>query len=156
MNAVLPSECEAILIGCGSEKRAVPSRAEEVYTSRYFAAKRNFAISTGLPWAILSAQFGVLQASTIIQPYNKTLGGCSKWERREWAAGVALQIFEWQRYLRCVAIIAGEAYVSPLAATLLALEVTTVLPCKGLGIGEQIAWLKTNTPSRGQLVEWRP
>lgn len=142
---MFPSNCQGILIGCGAEKQLVAARAAELYTSRYFEAKRLFARSTGMPWAILSAKHGVLSPDSLTQPYEESMENFTRWERREWAAGVALQIFEWQRYIGCVAIVAGEAYLNPLTALLASINVRVVNPCQGLGIGQQMAWLKKNT-----------
>ena len=140
---MFPANCKAILIGCGAEKQTVAAPAADLYTSRYFRAKRDFARSTGMPWAILSAQHGVLQPNSLTHPYDRSAEHFTRWERREWAAGVALQLFEWQRYIGCVAIIAGEVYLNPLTSVLGALGVQVVNPCQGLGLGQQIAWLRS-------------
>lgn len=98
-----------------------------------------------MPWAILSAEYGVVRPDSVVHPYEKSADNFTRWERREWAAGTALQIFEWQRYIRCIAIIAGDSYLTPLAATLAALDVKVVNPCAGLGIGQQMAFLRQAT-----------
>lgn len=136
---------EAVLIGCGAGKSTHPIVAAELYTSNYFRAKREWAMATGMPWAVLSAHHGLLRPETVTAPYDKSVAHFSRWERREWAARVSLQLFDWQCYIRVVAIIAGEAYMDPLAAALRALGVEVVNPCKGLGIGRQIAWLQAQS-----------
>lgn len=147
-------DCEALLIGCGAGKQPTAVRAAELYTSTYFKEKVRFAEAMGLPWAILSAKYGILKPDTITEPYDLTAEVLTPEEKREWVAGVALQLFEWEifgdgfiislRSVRHIAIIAGETYVKPLTETLRTLGVEVLNPCAGLGIGQQIAWLRAH------------
>ena len=134
--------CQALLIGCGAEKRAVQCAARDLYTSPFFAEKRAFAEATGKPWAILSAKMGILQPDVLTRPYEQKIDDYDRYQLREWCAGVSIQLFEWHRYIARLAIIAGADYVEPLTRTLAPLGVEVVNPCAGLGIGQQRQWLR--------------
>ena len=153
------SDCEALLIGCGAAKQPTAVRAAELYTSTYFKEKVKFAEALGKPWAILSAKYGILQPDSLTAPYDFSAGQLTPEELREWVAGVALQLFSWEpfmgdgpllslRSIRRLGIIAGETYVTPLTATLATLGVEVLNPCKGLGLGQQVAWLREFTNSQ--------
>lgn len=69
----------SIVIPCGKDKQAVPAPARNLYVGSSFRLARAAAMSTGLPWFILSAKYGLLHPDTVIAPYEVTYGrgsGC--------------------------------------------------------------------------------
>lgn len=142
---ILPRKCDLLLIGCGAEKGTERCQAQQLYTSQFFAAKRAFANSIGIRWAILSAKYGILHADRVIPPYNKRVDELTMWQKRQWAIRTAAQLLDWDRFVSQIAIVAGDAYMHPLTEILAAIGVEVVNPCQGLGIGKQIAWLRANT-----------
>lgn len=133
---------DALLIGCGAAKLDHPARAADLYTSTYFQAKVRFAEGLGLPWAILSGKLGIVQPDSLTHPYDLNAESLSEYERREWQAGVALQLFEWQREVKRLLVIAGDSYFQPLANVLRPLEVEAFNPCLKLGMGDQMKFMK--------------
>lgn len=139
--------CQALLIGCGASKQSHPVRAAELYTSSYFQEKVKFAEALGKPWAILSGKLGIVEPDTLTEPYNVNAEALDEYEKREWVIGVVAALFAWHRHVTHLAIIAGKNYYDPLAATLATVGVETFNPCAGLGIGEQIAWMRAADPA---------
>lgn len=125
------------LVSCASTKRSSASRAEDLYISPWFRAAR--AHVRGEPWCILSARHGLIHPNQTIEPYEDSLNGRSRAQRREWAARVLRDVPVARRYV----IWAGAAYAEFLAPTL-----NAELPLHGLGIGEQLAWFKRHAQRR--------
>lgn len=149
------TDCDALLIGCGASKLDHRARARELYTSTFFKEKVRFAEHLGLPWAILSAKHGILKPDSLTEPYDFSAPHLDRFELREWVVGVAAQLFEWEeeeddhpeviismREINRLVLIAGETYASALTDTLRTLGIEVINPVAGLGIGQQIAWLR--------------
>lgn len=136
--------CQALLIGCGGKKRRERSMARDLYTSGYFKLKVAFATSLRKPWAVLSAKHGILMPERKVHPYDLSLGDLDEAGVRRWAEDVAEQFLEWQLGATRIAIVAGDRYFSALIEPLDFIGVEIMNPCKGLGIGKQMAWLKRN------------
>lgn len=66
---------DIVLIGCTKRKLDRPAPARELYVGRLFKASVVYAEARGLPWAVLSAEFGVVQPDDVLPPYDKTLRG---------------------------------------------------------------------------------
>ena len=64
----------SIVIACGSKKRNHPAPARDMYVGSLFKNARRAAESTGLPWYIMSAKYGILRPDDIIEPYDMTYG----------------------------------------------------------------------------------
>ncbi len=76
------------LISCVSAKQSRSTRAEDMYISPLFRGARFFAKSRFDRWYILSAKYGLLKPSQLIEPYEKTLKKMPKKERMHWAEKV--------------------------------------------------------------------
>jgi hypothetical protein len=73
-----------VLIGCGAAKASESVEARELYTSSYFAVKRQYAEAAvqwagtadrrANSWAILSAEHAVLPPRMEVDPYDTTIG----------------------------------------------------------------------------------
>ncbi|WP_332843432.1 DUF6884 domain-containing protein [Haloarcula laminariae] len=72
-----------VLIGCGAAKASEPVEARDLYTSSYFAVKRQYAEAAvqwagtadrrANAWAILSAEHAVLPPRLEVDPYDTTI-----------------------------------------------------------------------------------
>ena len=117
--------------------------AKDLYTSALWQRRRRHAEASGRPWLILSAEHGLLDPETIIEPYDVALASVGVHQRRVWSQGVFGQLK--QRFPSLAGIVfevhAGAAYVeSGLAALLRDAGATVRRPIEGLLFGEQLAW----------------
>ena len=147
------------VVSCVKEKRATRAPARDLYTSPWFRKARAYVESTGRPWRILSARYGLVGPETTIRPYDKTLNGLPARERRAWADDVLATFDADLADADSVALLAGEAYREFLQPGLEARGVTVSVPMAGLRIGEQMAWLdeqvrrsETDEPPSGDLL----
>jgi hypothetical protein len=140
------------LIGCSKTKKVVDRLewvpARELYTGDLFRKRVAYVESKGLPWYILSAKSGVLHPDTAVMSYDATMGDKTEYEIAEWHSSVVTMLLDKLYYnhneppLKTVTleIHAGAKYVQPLEQMLKLLGIKVVLPVKGLGIGEQLAY----------------
>ena len=136
------------LVACVSRKGAKPAPAELLYLSDWFAKASQFARIHGDRWFILSAKHGLLAPDTVIAPYDKTLAkGMTRAEREAWAQGVYHEIVDCTSTDDKLVFLAGQKYREHLIPRLQAQGYTVDVPMEGLGIGEQLAWLKAKLNS---------
>lgn len=160
------------LVGCGKQKQSVDGnpqhannhyRAANLYTSTYFALKREYAERMCEYWYILSAKHGLYHPFCIMKPYDIQLtrsgfGGDdpARFATVEaWGNRVLQQLEERLEYLANsdgndavdeIVVLAGQAYVEPLRDGLEALDVAVRYPFDSTsGIGEQMGWLNEST-----------
>jgi hypothetical protein len=79
-----------VLIGCTKTKRAERSAGRDLYDpSDLFRRRRSYAEATGLPWGIVSARYGLVEPTQVVDPYEMTIaqrrtaehGGTKHWAR---------------------------------------------------------------------------
>lgn len=133
------------LISCVSKKLDHPAPAGEIYVSDWFQKARAYAEAT-CPggFFILSALYGLLEPSRIIRPYEKTLIGESAPARKQWAMSTALAVNEAIPAGTPLVILAGQAYRQHLLPRLQTAGYPCSVPMQGLGIGQQLAFLKNH------------
>jgi hypothetical protein len=129
-----------VLISCTSKKLPNKAKAEDLYLSPLFKLSLQYAYSLE-PDAIfvLSAKHGLIDLEEELEPYDLTLNDMRAKDVRRWASRVLDQ-------LRSVAdlgtdrivFLAGERYRKYLLPSISHYEV----PLGGLGIGEQLRFLK--------------
>ncbi|WP_347275964.1 DUF6884 domain-containing protein [Leptolyngbya sp. FACHB-321] len=137
------------LVSCVKQKRNQLSSAKELYTSDWFRKARSYIEQQGVDWYILSANYGLLSPTALIQPYEKTLNKMPVSDRREWASRVLRQISE----LGCdqttvFQIYAGQKYREYLLPGLRAAGYSFNTPLARLGIGQQLAWFKSHSTDK--------
>jgi hypothetical protein len=120
-----------VLVACCGEKLPYAAPAKELYQSSLFKKSRRYAEKNGDSWLILSAKHGVVHPDATIEPYDQTLTGMNAKARREWAELVGRQLAANDKYT----VLAGENYCGWMDGF------ETTRPMKGLGIGQQLAWL---------------
>jgi hypothetical protein len=130
------------LVSCGKSKLPHAAPARDLYTGQLFRAARAYVEAQGWPWWILSVRHGLLHPETVITPYDVTLVSMKHEQRRAWAERVLRQIARNVPPGSTVVILAGVAYHEFLLHSLQHKR-TVELPLRGMGIGKQIAWLKS-------------
>ena len=161
-SVVMPqSALRLILIGCSKTKkpytydrrRGGKITPEEMYGGQLFAKRVAYANRKAMQWMVLSAEYGLWEPNCERKPYEATMGEKSDAERAVWHTRVAYCVLHelWEPMERgerenemrpselTVEIHAGKDYARPLADILRSCGVTVLLPCEGLGIGEQLA-----------------
>jgi len=132
-----------VLLGCVSEKRTTPAAAKDLYISALWQKRRSYAESTRQPWAILSAEHGLVMPETVLAPYDRSLKDEPAEYRKRWSQQVSSAVIEQCRKLgiSAVEVHAGSAYLeNGLIATLNQAEIHVLWPLRGKRIGEQLAW----------------
>ncbi|NUC74770.1 hypothetical protein HTZ84_21135 [Haloterrigena sp. SYSU A558-1] len=133
------------LVGCGSEKRDEPTEAKSLYTSTYFAKKRQWAEGCHA-WRILSAEHGVVHPTTVLEPYDTAMTDLSDTEAADWGTEVIDDLRPQITGFDEVVILAGHDYVTPIHDDLHELVSTVRWPFQGKRLFEQVEWLKHNSP----------
>ena len=133
-----------ILISCVSKKREYKTKAKDLYQSTLFKYALKYAQKLNPDKIyILSALHGLLELDDEINPYNKTLNKMKKIEKQQWSNKVLNQLK--QKNLDLVndefIILAGKNYREYLVNEIKNYKI----PMEGLGIGEQLSFLKKNT-----------
>jgi hypothetical protein len=132
------------LVSCVKEKRDTPSLVRDLYFSDWFLKARAYVERTGMPWFILSAEYGLVAPDRIIAPYDKTLKTLPLAERRAWAKMVTAQMESGLPKLDRVIVFAGFSYREFLMDYLRKRFQEAKIPLEGLGIGYQKSWFARN------------
>jgi hypothetical protein len=127
------------LVACCRSKLRVPAPARDLYTSPLFRAARTYAERKYECWFILSAKYGLVDPSTVVEPYDLSLRELSAAERAGWSLRVRDELVERFPTTTVLWIHAGATYCQAVryAATH---QIET--PVAGLRIGQQLAWYR--------------
>jgi hypothetical protein len=93
-------------------------------------------------WLILSAKHGLVEPGEIVGPYNVTMHDKTAAKRRARAQRVWMKVRSRIRPGDKVVLLAGAHYRGPLMPFLQQSGCVVEVPMRGLGIGQQKAWLK--------------
>lgn len=132
------SDRTVVLVGCGSAKRDEPAPARDLYTSTYFRLKREYAETVGDAWYVLSAEHGVVPPDRVLEPYDLSAADLTSEGRDEWARDVVDALEGRVGPDDELVVLAGRDYVLPLRRR----GLSFARPLEGLGIGEQMGWLR--------------
>lgn len=139
-----------ILVSCAATKLDRPASAADLYASPLFRAARCYAEASGHPWFVLSAQHGLVEPTTVLEPYDTKLTDLKPDERSSWANRVTRALYYkgfggWGVF----EIHAGDAYARPLRDALTPIALDIIEPLDGLGIGLRLHWYaaRRNSPS---------
>lgn len=138
-----------LIAGCGKQTNQTAA-AKDVYCSQHFQACHNYA-QTQDEWNILSPLHQVLSPYQIISPYNKSPCSLSSKERVKWAQSVARKLIETTNPDVEIVFLTGKLYRQQVIPILQAHGYTTRAPMEGLGIGQQIRWLISQSSIPKQL-----
>jgi hypothetical protein len=135
------SSTRLVLVGCSSGKAPTARPAAELFTGAAFTKARDLARSSGAPWYVLSAKFGLLEPAEVVAPYDVYLPNQPASYRTAWGAWVVAQLATRHDLSGAVVEVhAGRAYCDPLRTPLAAAGATLAAPLAGLGLGERLAW----------------
>jgi len=129
------------LISCVGKKHPNAIEARDLYDSALFAKSREFVERYCDFWFILSAKYGLIEPTAVIEPYEETLNTKSRRERDEWAEEVWAMLCQQLKPDDHVTILAGERYRESLMPRITKYGCQVDVPMKGLGIGRQLQWL---------------
>jgi hypothetical protein len=127
------------LVGCAAQKLQRPAPARDLYVSQLFKKASAYAEKTCDRWYILSAKHGLVHPDTVLEPYDLRLGGPVSPLIQGWANGVRKQLATELEGVENVTLVAlaGEQYRTVLRD----IPWPSEIPMRGLGIGQQLAWL---------------
>ena len=136
------------LISCCGDK-GERQAARTLYRSQWYIAARTW-VESRAPWAwfIMSAKHGLLDPSAVIAPYDLQLHELAHTDRQLWAANLVDELHQAAGGTdglqdRQVVILAGVVYRKDVIELLWRKGAAVQVPLYGLGIGEQLYWLKT-------------
>ena len=152
--ASLP-RADLYLVSCAKSKRDVRAAARDLYRSATFRKSRACVERTGRPWAILSAEHGLLWPDDVIAPYERQL---QERDSRTWSRKVLAALEPHLAGVSTVVFLAGLRYRRHIAADLRARGIRVLIPMEGLSQGKQIAWLsaclaQSRAATPGHLAE---
>jgi hypothetical protein len=121
-------------------KRPNRSQARDLYVSPWFTKARAHVESQAARWFILSAEYGLVEPTAEIDPYERTLNRMTLAERRDWSQRTFDQLLPRLEGVACVVVLAGMRYREFLVPRLVALGKKVEIPLEGLTIGRQLRW----------------
>jgi hypothetical protein len=137
------------LVACSKSKRQSPKKtlASKLYAGDLYRKSRSYALKRLCRepegrWYILSARYRLLHPRYRVFPYDATLSDMNAQERREWARQTSEELLSRLDERTHVVLLAGKRYRELLIPHLQSEGHPCSVPMRGLGIGEQKAWLK--------------
>lgn len=131
-------------IACSRRKLAHAAPAAELYIGDLFCRSLAYARARGLTPFVLSARHGLIAIDQVIEPYDEALVGMTRPERDLWTARVLDQVERCVAPSALVVLLAGALYREPFDLRPWGLRHYET-PMRGLGIGQQRAWLARET-----------
>jgi ribosomal protein S27AE len=121
------------LVSCSKEKLKGPAYARELYSPSWvFERCRRYVEARCAEWLILSAKYGLVEPTAVIEYYDKTLSKMPKRERDAWARDVQAALRKRYAGVRVQFILmAGKLYATAVET----LDAEVIEPLKGLGTG---------------------
>lgn len=123
------------LVACCATKANKACVAKDLYVSPLFRMSRQWIERQGVPWFILSAKYGLLDPSRIVEPYNLTLSQLSRQQRQQWSRHVHQQIVAATGDATLL-VLAGSLYLGATKGF------RVIDPLQGLPIGRRLQRLK--------------
>jgi len=119
-----------------------PSIAKDMYISPLFRGAYQYAHKLGADKIfILSAKYGLLEETDIIEPYNETLNNKKATDLKKWTIEVLKKLSAYTDLQKDEFVfLAGEKYRKYLIENIC----HSSIPLKGLQIGKQLAFYKEN------------
>lgn len=137
------------LVACSKSKRQSPKKtlASKLYTGDLYRKSRSYVLKRLCRepegrWYILSARYRLLHPRYRVFPYDATLRNLNTQERREWTRQTSEELLSRLGERTHVVFLAGKRYRELLIPHLQSEGHPCSVPMRGLGIGEQKAWLK--------------
>lgn len=130
------------IISCTKMKQEFPCDVKTMYQKSELFSKivKYVECQEYTEWFVISAKYGLLSSKQIIEPYDITLNNMKASERKKWAEITANQIIELG--VSEIDFYAGKKYREYLIPILEDKSIICNVPMKGLGIGQQLKFLK--------------
>ncbi|GAA3813368.1 hypothetical protein GCM10022226_37620 [Sphaerisporangium flaviroseum] len=125
----------------------MPRPAEDLYVSPLFQLRRRYVERSCERWYILSALHGLVDRTTVLEPYDKTLTTASRGERREWSRLVLRQLTDRLMKLEghVFEVHAGAAYYEfGLREGLQSAGAVVEIPTQGRSLGRTLAFYSSS------------
>lgn len=130
------------LVACVKLKATSQQKARDLYTSTLFKSCVKYAEKYCDSFYILSAKYGLLAPTILVEPYNDTLLDKVLVERRKWFLKVITELDKIVKEGDTLVFLAGEKYREYLQPYYERKGIKTEVPLEGLGIGKQLQKLK--------------
>lgn len=130
------------IVQCVSKKLDSPQLGRNLYISPLFVNASAYAEKISDDWFIISAKYGLVRPSDLLEPYDVTLKDLTARQRRDWAERVFSDIKLLLKTTDTVVMLAGVVYRENLVGKIEELGCIVQIPMKGLRIGEQVRWLQ--------------
>ena len=137
----LDFEGAVALVSCVESKRSAEAPAKDLYVSPWFYLVRQLVESSGAPWYILSAFYGLLRPDQVVAPYDYTLNQLGVRDRQAWAERVLADLMPILGGKRRVIFFAGQRYREFLISPIAKAGGKVIVPMEGMRQGEQLQWL---------------
>ena len=133
---------QVLLVTCVKSKLAQPAAAKDLYVSPLFERERRYAESRGVPWFILSAEYGLVAPDEWVSPYERYLPDTSASYRAAWGRWVAerLELLVGPLAGMTIEVHAGAAYLDAVSVPLTAKGAELLTPLAGLSMGRRLSW----------------
>lgn len=166
------------ILGCGAKKASTKSQARELYTGPLFRAARDHLEARAIPYAILSARWGLVAPWAQLEPYDVTVQQQRAKLGEAWptwcfaqGSGLLTQLEGGCLARACgfpraytIEVHAGAEYLAWARELIagredredrLAIEITA--PLAGLEIGQRLAWYaQRRAPPPTDVAWWWP
>ena len=124
------------IVACCATKRTSPCEAKDLYLSPLFRMSRQWIERQGVPWFILSAKYGLLEPSRIVEPYDLTLSQLTSTQRNAWSRFANRQLVTAIGSSATLVVLAGSLYLQATRGF------RVVDPLERLPIGRRLQRLK--------------
>ena len=137
------------IIACSNKKRDVTCHARDMYQGQLFKFSVEYAESWGMPWYIISAKYGIIHPDKMIDPYNERVptkaADITPWSNtRNYEAYCVPPKGMDKTFVLLCGKDYKQAFRDGINKSACPREFTCEEPLAGLGIGEQMKWLKEN------------
>jgi hypothetical protein len=142
------------VVQCVKTKRRNAMEARDLYASPWFVKARRFVEERCDRWFILSAKYGLVEPTAVIEPYEETLNTKSRAERREWARKVWAPLRERLKPDDRVTILAGKKYREDLLPLIEVHGCRADIPMQKLRYVQQVQWLSRQLQDSNRARIW--
>tara|TARA_R100000152_G_C6779379_1_gene210950 strand:+ start:867 stop:1280 length:414 start_codon:yes stop_codon:yes gene_type:complete len=127
------------IIGCGSKKQIKKCRAEDMYLGSFFKMSTSIVKKTTERYFILSAKYGVLNPSDIIEPYELKITDLKTEQYRRWIFQNSKRLQQLINKNETIYSLASDRYNNALY------QFNVYAPMTGLTMGYRNSWLRKKT-----------